>query len=344
MSYKYKNPSIVGVFTALQVVLLLFIISWLVYRFCDLRDAAMRTELRRMSWDIETDFSYYLSHAESMVQVIGSEIALKDSGYEHVKDLISRLGKKSRLQNVVQWQNILWISNDGTISFNQKRDNGPKLRQRLPIQLAEQCKKDPGTLYTGFIEKHDKDEMEGIPFCFGVQDNNDKYMGYFIGEFMHEAFNKKVFHYWNHDKSYIIADEHGAIVMRSKGYEKSIDIIDSYIKSGNYNSIMKTSLFPSIVPSHDKSYFVRKMKELPFFIIVIKQGHLHIGFGQSSNFIGLFIDSIIIISLFGVISFFMRQKLVKPVTDLSKIATNISEGKHNVVFPRYNYQRARTSF
>jgi len=295
--------------------------------------------LQQTSEKIERTIISEFNYGKFQINYLKKQIA-NNPNYNKIKELITAINDKN-LQNLLTWHRISWVDKNGFITINSTfGELGKKfnIKNREDIDLAS--KNYDQIIVTSPIDGAITNQLI-VPMSMSVfqNENPKKLLGTLVVAFSIEGIFKKIQSIIGcSEVKFAIFNNKNKLVIKSptlQNYQINF-FLDKHLKT-KINPHSQTKIFSQNITV---SYF-KAIPDSPLKILMIYEPSIYLSsklFSElilgENNFYRTQLSIIFIFISFAI--FYLRTSVLKPIFNLSRIATKISKNNYNTKIKHYS--------
>jgi signal transduction histidine kinase/CheY-like chemotaxis protein len=319
---KIKEISITKIFLLFAILLSFIFVSTYLYFTSKIYSNQAFSELEKQAQYIERSFSENLEYSSYFMKYLGIQILRnKPQDTEYTKKLLTSFNIEQKNPKINPWSVFSWITKDKILT-NSSGYNSLK----IDVSDREYFKKitQPWKLYIGKKIIGRVSNKEIIPGIMQINSGN-QLAGYILFGVQISKLKDKIGYLDNKNISFAILDEDQELVLSSKYFTfKESDKTLAKKLIASENEIIESSDFK--IFSHNKEYgLLKKVNGYPFLVFVKYNNKYLEDYFFNKIYTNLYFIFFLISSLL-IIILFLKKLIIKPIHQLSKISTDISDG------------------
>ncbi|MDA0967689.1 MAG: cache domain-containing protein, partial [Proteobacteria bacterium] len=332
-----KDYFIISSIIIIAVVIISIWQTWSVYNSQKiLKDVRLEKSIHRIENEIQTTFSY----VSYLIKFMGQQIINDDpNDLENIAEMLrGKLILNAKDKSKFAWEMFDWSREDKKIIVTT-----PYGIMKEPIDIsyryyAKMADVEPWVLHTDPADIGVTSGQWIIPAGMGITDSNGKFIGTISMGFNVAKLTRNIESILDsEDVSFVILDKDNKIALSSEDVKYDQNQRDYFSKElGNKLPENGSGRLPlNLIFQNIKYYYYNKIDGYPYTILM---GYNKAIFNKEFNETLLpgITGYLIIGTLSLLLLITLRNLVVKPITDLSKIADQISKGKKITRLPRSN--------
>lgn len=320
------------VFTLLSVLVLCSIYSFFAYQNYKIDKDETIAEA---ACNIEQEMNSIFEESASLLHFLGEKISNLENINSNLEGIASILNNTKNI-NIKSMTNsyVSWANSDGEIIVTKdgiKKKGAPTITDR---QYFVESKKKPWTLQFSSVTRSSFTHSPIIPIAMGINDNKNNFIGYLIFSIKIDSLNK----FFNSQKKYndidfIVFDSLGSVVFKSSNFQSNESYHVNKINYPlNFNSgwlLKPIKMGPTVLS------FLCRTQRYPYTILTgIDQKKYNRDFFY--QVLPSICQFLLMGAFFAVLLFFFRKLIINPITTLSSVAFQISNGKMDIQMSKQN--------
>ncbi len=322
---KIKEISITKIFLLFAILLSLIFVSTYLYFTNKIYSNQAFSELEKQAQYIERSFSENLEYSSYFMKYLGIQILRnKPQDTEYTKKLLTSFNIEQKNPKINPWSVFSWITKDKILTNSSGYNS-------LKIDVSDREYftkiKQPWKLYIGKKIIGRVSNKEIIPGIMQINNGNEL-AGYILFGVQISKLKDKIGYLDNKNISFAILDDNQELVLSSKYFTfKESDKTLAKKLIASEKEIIESSDFK--IFSHNKEYgLLKKVNGYPFLIFVKYNNKYLEDYFFNKIYTNLYFIFFLILSLL-IIILFLKKLIIKPIYQLSKISTDISDGNIN---------------
>ena len=232
----------------------------------------LHIEAARIEKCMNDDFQY----ANHIIDIIKNKISQSTNDHANIKEILKFYKTNPNMPNVFNWLYFAWIDPDLTIRVNNFKYSNHKELNLSFKSYVNMSKIIPGKT---FYHTEILDTIAQVPSLISIEgiEENNTYLGSLMIAFDSKSLVNRINERKKNDyTNFAIIDSKLEVILKSKEIISKVGIKDSALISNNLTNIMKRLDFYSDHPREFSyinmfsglNYYVRKMKDLPFVLLI----------------------------------------------------------------------------
>ena len=273
--FKSFHDNIKVITASIVSVILILTVTFIMKTYYD-EESVIISDLHIESERIEKCLNDDLKYTNQVMEIIKSKIEQDPTNYANTKEVLKYYKINPNVSNVFNWLYFGWIDEDLVLRVNNFRKNTHKQIDLSFKSYINMSKMMPNKI---FYNMEPSDPIAGITSLISIEGikKNNIYLGSLVTAFDVKALVNRINERKKNDyTNFAIIDSKLEVILKSKEIISKVGIRDSSLISNNLTNIMKRLDFYSEHPREFSyinmfsglNYYVRKMKDLPFVLLI----------------------------------------------------------------------------